>query len=191
MLVAALALLANVLLAMSFGFIVVFPALLDGVGVDERRVTRLLSESADISREALDACLAVVHAEATTARRRIAVGRAIIVGSAVALVFAFSAVCMTLAHAPARKPLFVEAARPVDNAGVTTLQIWRFTGDQIAGALALDIPELYDFRFGDLDNDIDARIFTDFVFLFRALLGWVGLTSIIVTIRDWRSRPPR
>ncbi|HWA30085.1 MAG TPA: hypothetical protein VG867_03255, partial [Rhizomicrobium sp.] len=72
---------------------------------------------------------------------------------------------------------------------VTDADVWRFTADQIAGALALDIPELYDFHFGELDNNTHSRIFTDFVFAFRAILGWVALTSIIVTIRDWRSRP--
>lgn len=187
----SLAFLANVAGVLVVGFIVIFPALLDGVGVDERRVTRLLTQDAAISREALKACLAVVRAEAGVARQRIAVGRAIILAGAVALVFAFAAVCTTLVHAPPRKPLFITQSRVVDNATVTNGQIWRFTGDQIAGALALDMPELYDFHFGDLENNTGSRIFTDFLFAFRAILGWIGLTSIIVTIRDWRSRPPR
>ena len=187
----ALAFLANVAGVLVVGFIVIFPALLDGVGVDERRVTRLLTQDAAISREALEACLAVVRAEASIARHRIALGRGIILAGAAALVLAFVAVCTTLVHAPPRKALFIAGDHIVDNATVTNGQIWRFTGDQIAGALALDIPELYDFHFGDLENNTQSRIFTDFLFAFRAILGWIGLTSIIVTIRDWRSRPPK
>lgn len=187
----ALILLANVMGVLAVGFIVIFPALLDGVGVDERRVTRLLSDNAAISTEALQVCLAVVRAEAGAARRRIALGRGIILTSAAALVFAFAAVCITLVHAPPRKPLFVAQSHIVNNATVTDGQVWQFTGDQIAGALALDIPELYGFHFGDLENNPQSRIFTNFLFAFRAILGWIALTSIIVTIRDWRSRPPR
>lgn len=187
----SLAFLANVMGVLAVGFIVIFPALLDGVGVDERRVTRLLSENAAISPQALQACLVVVRAEAGTARRRIALGRGIILVGAAALILAFVAVCTTLVHAPPRKPLFLAQSRIVDNRAVTDRQIWQFAGDQIAGALALDIPELYDFHLGDLENNTRSRIFTDFLFAFRAILGWIALTSIIVTIRDWRSRPPK
>jgi hypothetical protein len=187
----AMAVLANVLAVMALGFVVIFPSLLDGVGVDERRVAKLLTENAVISREALDACLAVVHAEAVAARRRIAVGRAIIVAAAVAMVFAFTMVCFALVDAPPRKALFTNGQHIILNTDVTGSDLWRFTGDQIAGAIALDIPELYDFHFGTLENNVDSHIFTNFVFGFRALLGWVALTSIIVTIRDWRSRPPK
>lgn len=185
----ALLLLANVVAVLIVGFIVIFPALLDGVGVDERRVARILRQNADISPEALGACLDVLHREAAVARRRIAVGRSIIMAAAVALTFSFAFICEALIHAPPRKPLFVTQLHTVENSQVSDADIWRFTADQIAGALALDIPELYDFHFGALDNNIDSRIFTDFVFAFRAILGWVALTSIIVTIRDWRSRP--
>lgn len=187
----SLILLANIVGVLAVGFIVIFPALLDGVGVDERRVTRLLARNVAISREALEACLVVVRTEASIARRRIALGREIILAGAVALVLTFTLVCMALVQAPPRKPLFIAGSHLIDNKTVTNGQIWRFTGDQIAGALALDIPELYDFHFGDLENNTQSRIFTDFVFGFRAILGWIALTSIIVTIRDWRSRPPK
>ena len=187
------ALLANVAAFLAVGFVVIFPALLDGVGIDERKLTKLLTDRAGISRDALDACIAVIRAEAAAARRRLALGRAMIIGGALALILAFTAVCMALAQAGPHKPLFTRDAQLVDSTTVTEAQIWRFTGDQIAGALALDFPELYDFHFGDLDNNVQSRIFTDFVFAFRAILGWVALTSIIVTIRAWRStlRPPK
>ena len=168
-----------------------FLALMLLAGVDERRVARVLSQNAAITREALETCLAVLYAEAAVARKRIAAGRAIILLAAAGLVFAFTIVCVALVHAPPRKPLFTTQSHVVDNATVTNVDVWRFTADQIAGALALDVPELYDFHFGALENNIHSRIFTDFVFAFRAILGWVALTSVIVTIRDWRSRPKK
>ncbi|HXL99730.1 MAG TPA: hypothetical protein VN932_07345, partial [Rhizomicrobium sp.] len=136
--------------------------------------------------ESREACIAAVQEDASSARSQIAVGRAILISGAIFLVLAFAAVTITVAHAMPDASMFMTASGPVRNGTITNEQAWRFTGDQIAGALALDIPEIYNWHFGDLANATTSRLFTDFVFAFRAVLGWVGLATVITLVRGIR-----
>jgi hypothetical protein len=181
----SLVLLVNALTVLLAGFAMVFPALLDGGPLDSRKIAQLL-DRAGISEDSKEACLAAVAEQAATSRAQISVGRVILITGGVFLVLAFAAVSITMAHALDGASMFVNAAGPVANGGVTTEQMWRFTADQISGALFLDIPEIYEWHFGDLANDTQARLFTDFVFAFRAILGWVGLATVITLMRGLR-----
>jgi hypothetical protein len=181
----SLVLLVNALTVLLAGFVLVFPALLDGGPLDSRKIEQLL-DRAGLSDESKEACLAAVAEQASVARAQISVGRAILIVGAVFLVLAFAAVSITMAHALDGASMFVNAAGPVANASVTTEQMWRFTADQISGALLLDVPEIYEWHFGNLANDTQARLFTDFVFAFRAVLGWVGLATVITLLRGLR-----
>ncbi|HTQ15594.1 MAG TPA: hypothetical protein VMH86_17120 [Rhizomicrobium sp.] len=180
----ALVLLVNAVTVLLAGFVMVLPALFASP-LDPVRVGRLM-ERAGVPDDARDACLAAVNEEAGAARSQIAVGRAILIAGAVFLVLAFASVTITTVHALPYNQMFENDEGPVDNAHVANEQVWRFTGDQIAGALALDIPEIYDWHFSELVNSTDARLFTDFVFAFRALLGWVGLTAAMSLMRGLR-----
>lgn len=181
----SLVLLVNALTVLLAGFVTVFPALLDGGPLDARKIERLLGR-AGISEESKEACLAAVAEDAQSARSQIAVGRAILISGAIFLVLAFAAVTITVAHAMPDASMFMTAAGSVANSTITTEQVWRFTADQIAGALALDIPEIYNWHFGDLANATNSRLFTDFVFAFRVMLGWVGLATIVTLARGFR-----
>lgn len=181
----SLVLLVNALTVLLAGFVTVFPALLDGGPLDARKIERLLGR-AGISDESREACIAAVQEDASSARSQIAVGRAILISGAIFLVLAFAAVTITVAHAMPDASMFMTASGPVRNGTITNEQAWRFTGDQIAGALALDIPEIYNWHFGDLANATTSRLFTDFVFAFRAVLGWVGLATVITLVRGIR-----
>jgi len=181
----SLVLLVNALTVILAGMVMVFPALLDGGPLDARKIERLL-DRAGISDDSKEACLAAVNEEAASASSQIAVGRAILIAGGIFLVLAFAALTITVAHALPDAAMFVNAAGPVSTAAVTTEQAWRFTADQISGALLLDVPEIYDWHFGDLANSTDNRLFTDFVFAFRSILGWVGLATIITLMRGLR-----
>jgi hypothetical protein len=180
----SLVLLINALTVLLAGFVMVFPALFDSP-LDPRKVDLLL-DRAGISGESREACVTAVAGEAKAARSQIAVGRAILIAGAIFLVLAFASVTMTVVHALPQDQMFQSRAGVVENARIDTEQVWRFTADQIAGALLLDIPEIYDWHFGDLANATSSRLFTDFVFAFRALLGWVGLSVVISTLRGFR-----
>jgi hypothetical protein len=177
----ALVLLVNALTVLLAGFVMVFPAMLSSP-IDAGRLERLLGR-AGVSEDSKDACLTAVAEEASAAGSQIAVGRAILISGAVFLVLAFAAVTITVVHAMPDGQMFENAAGPVSNATIVNDQSWRFTADQIAGALFLDIPEIYNWHFGDLQNATTSRLFTDFVFAFRAILGWVGLATVMTLMR--------
>ncbi|MGH6870307.1 MAG: hypothetical protein ACREHE_02270 [Rhizomicrobium sp.] len=177
----ALVLLVNAVTVLLAGFVMVLPALFAGP-LDPARVTRLL-ERTGVADDTKDACIAAANEEAAAARSQIAVGRAILIAGGVFLVLAFASVTITTVHALPYDQMFENDDGPVDNARIQNEQVWRFAADQIAGALALDIPEIYDWHFGDLVNATASRLFTDFVFAFRALLGWVGLTTAMTLLR--------
>jgi hypothetical protein len=180
----SLVLLVNALTVLLAGFVLVFPALFDAP-LDARKIADLL-DRAGISEDSKQACLTAVGEQVATSRATLNVGRAILISGAMFLILAFAAVSATMAHALDGASMFVNAAGPVANASITTEQIWRFTGDQIAGAVMLDIPEIYNWHFGELANDTQSRLFTDFVFAFRAVLGWVSLATIITLTRGLR-----
>jgi hypothetical protein len=181
----SLVLLVNALTVILAGMVMVFPSLFDGGPPDARKIERLL-DRAGISYDSKEACLAAVNEEAASASSQIGVGRAILIAGGIFLMLAFAAVTITVAHALPDRTMFVSPAGPVGTAAITTEQAWRFTADQISGALPLDIPEIYDRYFGDLANATDNRLFTDFVFAFRAILGWVGLVTIFTLMRGIR-----
>jgi hypothetical protein len=186
----ALVLLVNAITVLLAGIVLVFPALLDSP-LDERRLDRLLTDRGGISEEARNSVLAVVREEAASARYQIAAGRAILIAGAIFLILAFGSVTATVAHALPSDSLFANAAGPVGDAAVTTNQVWRFTADQVMGAILLDIPEIYHWYLSDLVNNTHATVFTSFIFAFRALLGWVTLATILTLLRALRLPKPK
>jgi hypothetical protein len=180
----SLVLLVNAVTVLLAGFVMIVPAMFSAP-LDPGRVDRLL-ERAGVSGDSRDACMAAVNEEAGAARSQVNVGRAILVSGAVFFMLAFAAVSITTVHALPYDQMFENEDGAVDNARVQNEAVWRFTGDQIAGALFLDIPEIYDWHFGDLVNATNNRLFTDFVFAFRAVLGWVGLATVMTSLRGLR-----
>jgi uncharacterized membrane protein len=65
----------------------------------------------------------------------------------------------------------------VPNAGIATAAIWRYTFDQIAGALLLGAPEIYRWHIGDLANNVQNIPYTNFVLAFR-----IGLLVVVLAI---------
>jgi hypothetical protein len=71
----------------------------------------------------------------------------------------------------------------VQNQTVTAWDIERFTVDQIAGAVLLNAPDIYDFHVGTLKNNSARPVYTNFVFTFRAVTGFVLLLIVISLFR--------
>src|ERR1700722_19839601 len=74
----ALVLLVNALTVLAAGFVVVFPALLDGGPLNVRKIERLL-DRAGVADDSRQACVAAVAEESAASRAEIAVGRAILI----------------------------------------------------------------------------------------------------------------
>jgi hypothetical protein len=181
----SLVLLVNAVTVLLAGFAVVVPAMLEGIA-DEGRLGRLLTDRGGISDDARDSCLAVVREEAASARQQVSIGRWILIAGAIFLVLAFAAVTHNFLRALPQDALFEGAFGPVPDVTVTTLSIWRYTFDQIAGALLLGAPEIYHWHFSDLSNNIANIPYTNFVLAFRIALLIVVLAILATLGRSFR-----
>jgi hypothetical protein len=185
----ALVLLVNSLTVLAAGFVLVLPALRDGAPLDEIRLARHLIDRGGVSEDAKDSVLLALREEAISAHYQIVAGRLILLAGAIFLVLAFSGISLSFARAVPDGAMFSDSGMAVPNATVTREAVQRFTADQIAGAILLDAPEIYDWRFGALTNNIQSPLFTHFVFAFRTVLGLVSLLILIAFLR--RSQAPK
>jgi hypothetical protein len=80
-------------------------------------------------------------------------------------------------------PMFARDHQPVANNLVSNEEAWRFTGDQVAGALLLDIPEVFDWRVSPLDANTGNFAFAFLVVLYRTVIGFGVLLAVIATAR--------
>jgi hypothetical protein len=181
----SLVLLVNAVTVLLAGFAVVVPAMLEGIA-DEGRLGRLLTDRGGISDDAKESCLAVVREEAISARQQVSIGRWILIAGAIFLVLAFAAVTHNFLRALPQDALFMGSLGPVPDVTVTTLSIWRYTFDQIAGALLLGAPEIYHWHFSDLSNNVANIPYTNFVLAFRIALLIVVLAILATLGRSFR-----
>jgi hypothetical protein len=187
----AFVLLVNAVTVLLAGFVLIAPAMIDGAVGDERRLARLMSDRGGIPADAREACLAVAREEASSARYQIAVGRGILFAGAIFFVLAFASVAYAVARAIPSGHLFFNAHGAVPNTYVSGTDIWRYTADQIAGALLIGIPDVYHWYFTELQNNVGAPLFTNFVLAFRTILSFTGLAILLSFFRGGRAAPAK
>jgi hypothetical protein len=175
----ALVLLANALTVLAAGLLLLLPAMRDGAHVDEKRLGRHLADRAGLSDDSRESVLGALREEAMSSQYQIAAGRLILVAGMVFLVLAFAGVSLSFARAVPDGQMFQSKS----NAGITMGDVELFTVDQIAGAMLLDAPEVYDWHIGSLTNNPHSPLFTNFVFLFRTLLGLMALLLVASFLR--------
>jgi len=186
----ALVLLVNAITVLIAGFVLVLPALRDGAHTDEKRLAKHLADRAGLSDEAKESVLAALRDEVLSARDQIALGRLILCGGVIFFVLAFSSVSLSFARAVPASAMFVARnAASKASAEITMNDIELYTADQLAGALLLDAPELYDWRVSPLANNPGNLLFTNFVFAFRSVLGFVALLLAATILRRRISKP--
>jgi hypothetical protein len=95
------------------------------------------------------------------------------------------ALAISLARADAGgPPMFATVEMtPVANNTVSNEEIWRFTGDQVAGALLLDIPEVFHLKFSALEPNTQNFLFPLLIVIYRTVIGFGLLLSIVATMR--------
>jgi hypothetical protein len=178
----ALVLLVNAVTVLTAGFVLLLPALLDGAHNDEKRLARHLSERAGLSEASKESVLGALRDEVLGAQFQIAAGRLILFAGWLFLVLAFAGVTISFARAIPDGHMF----EPRANAEIAMTDAEMFTLDQVAGAVLLDAPEVYRWRFSDLANNPRSLLFTNFIFAFRTLLGFVTLLLVASFIRGGR-----
>jgi hypothetical protein len=185
--IAALLLLANAVVVLIAGAILIFPALLDSPA-DEKKFGALLARHTGLTEELRSTVLESIRAESDALRQRAHLGRMVVVTGAMFLILAFGTATSTITRLLPSESVFANSSGPVVNASITREQAWRFTGDQVSGALFLDIPELYHWYLSGLVNNRNAPAFTTFTFAFRAVVGWASLVTMITLARSFRLR---
>jgi len=175
----ALVLLVNALTVLAAALVLLLPAMRDGAHADEKRLGRHLADRAGLSDDSRESVLGALREEAASSQHQIAAGRLILVAAMVFLVLAFAGVSISFARAIPDGAMF----QPKGNAEIGMNDVELFTLDQIAGAVLLDAPEIYDWRIGTLTNNPHNALFTNFVFLFRTLLGVMALLLIASLLR--------
>jgi|HubBroStandDraft_6_1064221.scaffolds.fasta_scaffold178051_3 hypothetical protein len=184
----SLVLLVNAITVLLAGFALVFPALTNNAPVDERRLTRLLLNRSGINDEARASCLVTVREETTAFRQQVELGRVILLSGIVFLTLAFMAVSLSMAHAIPWGHMFESHGVAIANSTIGIDATWRFTADQITGALLLGVPEIYHWHFIHLVNNIDDPFYSTFVLAFRTMVGFVIVVVVLTLLRGGRGR---
>ena len=175
----ALVLLVNALTVLAAALVLLLPAMRDGAHADEKRLGRHLADRAGLSDDSRESVLGALREEAASSQHQIAAGRLILVAAMVFLVLTFAGVSISFARAIPDGAMF----QPKGNAEISMNDVELFSLDQIAGAVLLDAPEIYDWRIGALTNNPRNALFTNFVFLFRTLLGVMALLLLASLFR--------
>ena len=179
----SLVLLVNAITVLLAGFALVFPALTDGTPVNERRLVKLMQNRSGISDDARQSCLVTVREETAAFHQMVTLGRVILISGIVFITLAFMAVSYSMAHAIPWGHMFSDRTGAVANSTIGFDAIWRFTADQISGALLLGIPEIYHRHFIHMVNNIDDPFYSTFVLAYRTVLGFVVLIVVLTLLR--------
>lgn len=185
--IGVLLLLANAVVVLVLGAILIFPALVDSPA-DEKKLENLLARHPSVPHGTRRSVLFSIREDVERLRRRASTGRMTLLTGAMFLIVAFGSATATITRVQPADSILSTTRGPVPNRAVTTEEAWRFTGDQVSGALFLDIPELYQWYLTDLVNNTKAPAFTTFTFGFRAVLGWVSLAVMLTLARSLRLR---
>jgi len=186
----ALVLLVDAATVMLAGLALLLPAMWDGTATEERRLARHLVDRGGVSESAKDSIFVAMREEVVAAHSQIVVGRTILIAGMIFLVFAFFAMSLSFARAQPDGTMYANDAGPVQNVTVRAFDIERFTMDQVAGAALLNAPDIYGWHFATLKNNAARPVYTNFVFTFRAVTGFVLLLIVISLVRRGE-RPSR
>jgi hypothetical protein len=188
----ALVLLVDAVTVLIAGLALLLPAMLDSSAIEERRLARHLVDRGGVSEEAKESIFVAMREEVLAAHYQIVVGRTILFAGVIFLVFAFFAVSLSFARALPDGEMFVNQSfgEVTKNTTIGVDAIEQFTVDQVAGAVLLDAPEVYNWHVGMLVNNPQNLLFTNFVFAFRMLTGLVLLLIVISLFRRGQ-RPSR
>jgi hypothetical protein len=129
-----------------------------------------------------------------------AVGRVIMLVGALFCVVAFGSVTGSFVKALPNEEMFVfhcdlrlvicerpQAPHPIPNSQVDLQQVEVFTLDQLADAILLGAPEVYDFRISPLTNNAWNPLFSNFTFAYRVLL----VLSALLLLGSFARRVPK
>jgi hypothetical protein len=196
-------LLVDAVMSLGVALFMLVPALGKVTAVDLRYIGQLMLGRENISESARGAVLDAVRGEAASVRLELFWGKIVLLVGAFFLVLAFVTMTFSFTRALPQSRMFTSQcvaeeiacipAGPgqiVDNHHVRGRNVTMFTVEQIAGAVLLDIPEIYGWHIGSLSNDTANLLFDHFIFVFRTLFGFEILMLIVSILSGRQMRPP-
>ncbi|HEX2594143.1 MAG TPA: hypothetical protein VHL34_21760 [Rhizomicrobium sp.] len=184
MVVLALLLLINALAITIVGFKDCLHAMWAGMRLSPKMMRNFLHEKAGLASDISGVVAAAVQEEEKLELSYI--DRASWVLRVGLILFTISMPLLSIALARAEAagvPMFAENMTPLPNNTVSNEEIWRFTGDQVAGALLLDIPEVFHLRVSAMEANTQNFLFPLLIVIYRTVLGFGVLLAAIAAAR--------
>ncbi len=183
MLFYALLLLVDSALFLIFGVGGTWHALWAGLRISPRKMRWFLHERAGLANDISGVVATAVQEEEKDELEYLHHARQILLVGLVLFIVALPFVCLAYTHAaPAGAAIFENAGKPIANSAVTNDVVERFTVDQLAGALLLDIPEIFHLRATPVETNGANLLLGLLVLLYRTLVGF-GVVLLIVGLR--------
>ncbi len=182
--VLSLLLLVNAIAITLVGFKDTLHAMWAGMRLSPKTMRKFLNEKAGLAADISGVVAAAVQEEEKLELSYIDRAGWVLRVGLILLALSLPALCISLARANAGgAPMFAVEEIAVPNSNVSNEEIWRFTGDQVAASLLLGFPEVYHLRASRLDANTGNLALVTLVWLFRLLIGFGVLLSIIATMR--------
>ncbi len=179
----ALLLLVDSALFLIFGVGGTWHALWAGLRISPRKMRWFLHERAGLASDISGVVAVAVQEEEKEELEYLGHARFLLWVGLILFVVALPAVCLTYTHAaPNGAAIFENSGKPIANSAVTNDMVERFTVDQLAGGLLLDIPEIFHLRATPVETNGANLLLGLLVLFYRTLVGF-GVLLLIVGIR--------
>ena len=180
----ALLLLGNAALFLIFGLGGTWHALWAGLRISPRKLRWLLHDRSGLASDISGVVAEAVQEEEKSELGYLGTARGLLLIGLLLLIVALPAVCIAYGKAaPTGAAMFETARAATANSAVSPDTVLRFTGDQLAGALLLDVPEIFHLRATPVETNSANILFAIFVLLYRTAIGFGVLVWFIATRR--------
>jgi hypothetical protein len=179
----------NSLLFLVAGFLMLSSMESHALMIGSGGIARLLRSRASLAQEEIAATSFAVAEEQKTEIHRVHTGRNLVWIGAVLLLLAFPAVCFTYARADINgEPLFQDTGGAVSNAALSAEDAVVFAADQLADAVLLDVPRVFQWHLTSLQPGRHHSWLRPFVLLYHILSKLVVLASLFAVWRGGQLR---
>jgi hypothetical protein len=173
MLFLAFLLTANAAVFLLFGVGGTWHALWGGLRVSPKRLRRFLHESSGLASDISGIVAEAVQEEEKRELAYLGTARSLLAIGLVLFVVSLPALCISYSKAASNAAsLFENVGAGVANGTVAQDTVLRFTADQLAGGLLLDVPEIFHLRATPVETNGANLPFAIFVLLYRAIVGF-------------------
>jgi uncharacterized membrane protein YgdD (TMEM256/DUF423 family) len=191
MLFYALVLLVNAALFLLFGLGGTWHAMASGLRISPRKMRWLLHDRVGLANDISGIVAEAVQEEEKSEIVYLGWARALLLIGLLLFAGALPALCIAYTHAAPNGPaIFENAGVPVTNGAVSQGNVMRFTADQLAGGLLLDIPEIFHLRATPVESNGANLWLGVLVLLYRTLIGfglllWFVAGRRVSSLRDF------